>query len=91
MIDRLLRTLLGTPSVRSAGFGRALRGMRRNDRRELMLGLALTAYSILRDTRPRRELLFSKRLPTGSAVVIHHKRRGDPKIEVIKPDPRQTL
>jgi hypothetical protein len=42
----------------------------------------------VRSSRPRRRLIFSKKLPEGSALVIHHRRSGDPKIEVIKP-PRQ--
>lgn len=90
-MDRLLRTLFGTTNIRSHGYGRTLRGLRQNDRRELMLGLALTAMAILRDRKGERELLFRKAVPTGSAIVIHHKRRGDPKIEVIKPDRTQTL
>lgn len=85
-MDRFLRILLGTPSVRAAGFGRTLRGLRTNDRREVLFGIALTAYSLLRSTRPGKELLFSKDVPTGSAIVVHHKRRGDPKIEVVKPE-----
>jgi hypothetical protein len=90
-MDRLLRTLLGTSDVRSHGYGRALRGLRQNDRRELMLGLAITAFAILREGRGDKELLFRKEIPTGSAILIHHKRRGDPKIEVIKPEKAQTL
>jgi len=56
-----------------------------------MLGLAITAFAILREGRGEKELLFRKEIPTGSAIVIHHKRRGDPKIEVIKPEKAQTL
>lgn len=90
-MDRLFRTLFGTANMRSQGYGRAFRGLRQNDRREMMLGLALTALAIMRDSRGKKELLFRKEVPTGSAIVIHHKRRGDPKIEVIKPDRAQTL
>lgn len=90
-MDRLLRILFGTSDIRSQGYGRTLRGLRRNDRREMMLGLAFTTLAIFRDSRGRKELLFRKKVPTGSAIVIHHKRRGDPKIEVIKPDKTQTL
>ena len=90
-MDQLLRTLFGTASMRSQGYGRTLRGLRQNDRRELMLGLALTTLAVVRESRGRKELLFRKKVPAGSAIVIHHKRRGDPKIEVIKPDRAQTL
>jgi hypothetical protein len=47
------------------------------------LGLAALAY--LSKTAPQKKLIYRRRLPQGSAVVIHHKRVGDPKIEVIKP------
>ncbi len=70
---------------------RTLRGLRTGDQRELYSGLSLAALAYLRATRPRRRLVFSKKLPEGSAIVIHHRRSGDPKIEVIKPpSPRQT-
>lgn len=91
MMERLLRILLGTPSLRAAGFGRTLRGLRTNNRTELLFGIALTAYSVVHNNRSGRDLLFSKKIPTGSAIVIHHKRRGDPSIEVIKPGSSQTL
>jgi len=86
MMDRLLRTLFGASGIRSAGFGRTLRGLRTNDRREMLFGFVMIAIALLRESRPQRELLFSKEVPTGSAIVIHHKRKGDPKIEVIRPD-----
>lgn len=90
-MDRLLRTFFGITNIRAEGYGRALRGLRQNDRRELMLGLALTGLAIIRSSGKDKELLFRKEVPTGSAIVIHHKRRGDPRIEVIKPDRAQTL
>jgi hypothetical protein len=84
-MDRLLRTLLGTSDLRREGYSRALRGFRRSDRRELWFGLAMTALAFIRNNRSGKELLFRKEVPEGSAIVVHHKRRGDPKIEVIKP------
>lgn len=90
-MNRLLRTLFGTANMRSQGYGRALRGLRQNDRREMLLGIALTALAVIRDSRGQKELLFRKEVPAGSAIVIHHKKRGDPKIEVIKPGKAQTL
>ena len=47
--------------------------------------LSLAALAYVRRTRPRRRLIFRRSLPEGSALVIHHKRRGDPRIEVIRP------
>ncbi len=83
-MDWLLR-LIGIRDIRSASIDRTLRGLRTGDQRQLYGGLGLAALLYLRSTRPRRRLLFSKKLPEGSALVIHHKRWGDPKIEVIKP------
>jgi hypothetical protein len=80
----LLR-LVGIRDMRAAGVERALRGLRQGDQRDLYMGLGLTALAYLTRTRPRRNLIYRKRVPEGSALVIHHRRRGDPKIEVIKP------
>ena len=89
-MDRLLR-LLGIRDIRKESIDRTLRGLRTGDQRELYSGLSLAALVYLRATRPRRRLVFSKKLPEGSALVIHHRRSGDPKIEVIKPpSPPQT-
>ena len=70
------------------GVTRALRGLRRGDQRELVLGLALAIFAYMKSGDTDRELLFRKKVPEGSAIVIHHRRRGDPKIEVIKPQTR---
>lgn len=82
---RRLRSLYATPAVRSAGAGRLWRGLRSGERRDLFLGAALLAFSWLRQSKPKKELLFRKEVPVGSAIVIHHNRRGDPRIEVVKP------
>lgn len=76
---------LGNRDPRDEGLRRTMRGFREGDQRELYLGLALTALAYLRRSKPQRELLFRKSVPEGSALVIHHKKRGAPKIEVIKP------
>jgi len=86
-MDRLLR-LIGIRDIKAASFERTLRGLRTGDQRDLYSGLGLAALAYLRSTRPRRRLIFSKEVPEGSALVIHHRRSGDPKIEVIKP-PRE--
>jgi hypothetical protein len=83
-MDRILR-LLGIRDLTAASVDRTLRGLRTGDQRELYTGLSLAALAYMRRTRPRRRLLYRRRLPEGSAVVIHHKRRGDPRIQVIRP------
>ncbi|MFZ0626575.1 MAG: hypothetical protein WAN34_08770 [Acidimicrobiia bacterium] len=84
-MTRLLR-LLGWGDLRSQGVGRALRGVRTGEQRDLYLGLGLLAFAYLNRTAPKKRLIYRKRVPEGSALVIHHKLVGDPKIEVIRPD-----
>ncbi len=85
---KIFRIFLGSNNLRSAGVGRAWRGMRQGDRRELYLGLALAALSWIRQSKPGKELIYKKEVRKDSAIVIHHRRKGDPKIEVIKPQTR---
>jgi hypothetical protein len=84
-MNRIFRTLLGSTDLKTAGYGRVLRGLRRGDRRDLYLGVALALISLMRQKSTDKELIFRKKLPEGSALVIHHKKKGDPKIEVIRP------
>jgi hypothetical protein len=77
-----------TEDPKRDGLLRALRGLREGDYRELSLGLALTAFAYLRTTRPRKQLLYRKTVPTGSALVIHHKKTGTPRLEIVKPKKR---
>jgi len=81
---RLLR-LFGIRDAGVVGLDRTLRGLRTGDQRELYIGLGLAAISYLSRTAPQKRLIYRKMVPEGSAIVIHHKRVGDPKIEVIKP------
>lgn len=67
------------------GWTRVLRGLRQGDQRELSWGLALAALAYLRNTAPRKQLVFRKRVPQGSAVVVHNRRPGQPRIDVVKP------
>jgi hypothetical protein len=83
-MDWLLR-LFGIRDVTAASVDRTLRGLRTGDQRELYTGLGLAALAYVRRTRPRRRLIFRRTLPEGSALVIHHKRYGDPRIDVIRP------
>lgn len=84
-MNRTFRTLLGTPDLKTAGYGRVWRGLRRGDRRDLYLGVTLALISLMRQKSTDKELIFRKKLPEGSALVIHHKKKGDPKIKVIRP------
>ena len=83
---RLISRVIGDP--RSEGIRRSLKGAREGNYRELSLGLALAALAYLRTTTPRKQLLYRKRVPTGSALVIHHKKSGAPKLEIVKPKRR---
>ena len=83
-MDWLLR-LIGIRDLTAASVDRTLRGLRTGDQRQLYTGLSLAALAYMRRSRPRRRLLYRKSLPEGSALLIHHRRRGDPKIEVIRP------
>lgn len=67
------------------GYRRSLRGLREGDYRELGVGLALTALAYLRSTKPRKELIYRKTVSEGSALVIHHKKSGTPKLEIRRP------
>lgn len=77
--------VLGGSDAREAGYERTLRGLREGDRRELYLGLALSALAYLQKTKPRKQLLYRQKVPEGSALVIHHKKSGNPRLQIIKP------
>ncbi|HEX6286248.1 MAG TPA: hypothetical protein VFZ80_02095 [Acidimicrobiia bacterium] len=85
MTTRLINRALGYRDPRAEGVRRALRGVREGNDRELYIGLALWAFAFLRDTTPKKQLLYRKVVPEGSAIVVHHKRRGDPGLEIHKP------
>jgi len=79
---------LGYRDPRREGVRRTLSGLREGDRRQLYLGLALTALAYLRNTEPHRELIYRRSVPEGSALVIHHKKSGTPRLEIVKPKRR---
>ena len=83
--ERLQRAVLGDSGARVAGQVRTLRGLREGDSTELLIGLALSALAWLKKTEPKKELIYRKKVPVGSAIVVHHKRLGAPAIEVVKP------
>lgn len=84
--QRLTDLIIGDP--RTEGLRRTLRGAREGDYRQLSLGLAMVAVAYLRNTAPRKELIYRKRVPAGSAIVVHHRKRGAPKLEIVKPKRR---
>jgi len=87
-MKRLIDWLVGSPNWGAAGLSRGLRGLRTGDQRDLYVGLGLTALSLLRRTAPRKQLVYSRRIQEGSAIVVHHRRQGAPRIQVIKPKTR---
>jgi hypothetical protein len=84
LTKRLIKRALGGSDSRTEGYRRSLKGLREGDYRELSLGLALAAFAYLRKTAPRRRLLYRHTVPKGSAIVVHHKKRGTPKLEITK-------
>lgn len=86
---KLTRRAFGRSDARAEGYRRTLKGFREGDTRELYIGLALAAISYLRKTTPRKELLYRRTVHEGSALVIHHKRSGTPRLEIVKPKRRR--
>jgi hypothetical protein len=86
-MGRLTKRLMTRVSEdpRREGLRRSLRGLRDGDNREFYLGLALTALAYLRSTKPRKQLIYKKTVSEGTALVIHHKRSGTPKLEIRRP------
>ncbi len=82
---RSLLRLFGIRDIDAESIDRTLLGLRTGDQRQLYMGLGLAAFRYLSRTKPRKRLIYRRSVPEGSAIVIHHKRVGDPKIEVIKP------
>jgi hypothetical protein len=82
---RSLLRLFGIRDLLADGVDRTLLGLRTGDQRQLYFGLGLAALHYWNRTAPRKRLIYRKVVAEGSAIVIHHKRVGDPKIEVIRP------
>ncbi len=85
LTDRAWNMVFGASNAREAGNARTLRGLREGDTRETYIGLALTALGYLQRTKPKKELIYRKTVPEGTAIVIHHKKSGTPRLEIIKP------
>lgn len=89
LTKRLSRRTFGKTDYRAEGYRRTLAGLRQGDTRELYIGLAVAAVSYLRRTKPRKQLLYRRTVPEGSALVIHHKKSGTARLEIIKPKKRR--
>lgn len=86
--DKLIRLAFGTAKPGPVGRIRVMQGLREGDERQLYIGLSLLALSYLRRTQPRKKLLYSRSVPEGTALVIHNKGSGDPRLEIVKPKKR---
>ncbi|MCH7582704.1 MAG: hypothetical protein IIC72_08725 [Acidobacteria bacterium] len=85
---KFMRRVWGGSDAREVGFNRTLRGLREGDSTDLYFGLALSALAYLQRSRPRKKLIHRQSLPEGTAIVIHHKKSGNPRLEIIKPKRR---
>lgn len=59
-------------NFRTIGWLRTLRGMREGNQTILFTGMALVVFEWLRSSRGQRELVFRKKIPIGSTIVIRH-------------------
>lgn len=73
-------------NLKLLGWQRSVKGLREGDQTLLLTGLGLLALQYLRGSRPRKKLLYRKKLPIGSTIVVRHSRRGDPKLEIHEPE-----
>ncbi len=85
---KFMRRVWGGSDARKVGFDRTLRGLREGDSADLYFGLALSALAYLQRSKPRKKLIHRQSLPEGTAIVIHHKKSGNPRLEIIKPKRR---
>ena len=85
---KIMRRVWGGSDAREVGFNRTLRGLREGDSTDLYFGLALSALAYLQRRNPRKKLIHRQSLPEGTAIVIHHKKSGNPRLEIIKPKRR---
>lgn len=85
---KFMRRVWGGSDAREVGFNRTLRGLREGDSTDLYFGLALSALAYLQRSKPRKKLIHRQSLPEGTAIVIHHKKSGNQRLEIIKPKRR---
>lgn len=77
-------------NLRGFGWTRALRGLREGNQAVLLTGLALILFQRIWGSRGERKLVYRKRLPVGSTLVVRHARKGGPRVEVGQAELRQT-
>jgi len=87
--DKRRRRIRDGSAARALGVERALKGLREGDRRNLYFGLALCALSYLQRTKPRKRLIHSQAAPAGAAIVIHHRRTSNPRLEIVRTPKRR--
>ena len=65
---------------------RTLRGLREGNQAIFLTGLALIMFERMRSNRGKRELIYRKKLPIGSTVVVRHARSGTQKLQILERD-----
>ena len=73
-------------NLRPIGVARTLRGLREGNQAIVLTGLALIMFERMRSNRGKRELIYRKKLPIGSTVVVRHARSGTQKLQIIERD-----
>lgn len=72
-------------NLRTLGWARTVRGLREGDQSVLLTGLALVLLQQLRRSTSKRKLVYRKKVPVGSTIVIRHTRRGTPRLDIRRP------
>ncbi len=83
--EKLTRRVLGGTDVGRAGLARSFRGLREGDRRELAIGLVLTAIAYMRRTRSEKTLVYRQEIKEGRGVLVRNAKPGQPRAEVTNP------
>lgn len=74
-------------NLKALGWARTLRGLREGNQAVLLTGLGLIALQMLRNSKGKRQLVYRKTLPVGSAIVVRHAKPGTPWLRLVeKPD-----
>lgn len=77
-------------NLRGFGWARALRGLRDGNQAVFLTGLALILFQRMWGSRGDRQLVYRKKLPVGSTVVVRHARKGGPGVEIKRANLHQT-
>ena len=68
-------------NFKTIGWLRALRGLREGDQMVLLTGMALVVFQWLRAGRSSRTLVYRKKMPIGSTLVIRHADRSSTRLD----------